>query len=191
MIERWKDVKGFEGLYKVSNFGNIMHKSKGAWKILKNTNSKGDYLSVKLKSNNGSIKYTRIHRIVAETFIPNPLNLPQVNHIDMNKQNNRVDNLEWCSHRENIKKAIELKPSIILGIIKYNKFERPKKIFQYSLEGEYIDCYNTAVEAQQKTGVCKRNILQCANKEPFNKNGGIRKQAGGFVWTFEKKEVVK
>lgn len=101
MEEIWKDVKGYEGLYQVSNFGKIKSLSKNNHnygengKILKGINNKG-YLRVGL-SKNGKAKQYPIHRIVAETFIDNVYNLPCVNHIDENKMNNRADNLEWCS----------------------------------------------------------------------------------------------
>ena len=99
--EIWKDIKGYEGLYQVSNFGKIKSLSKNNHnygengKILKGINNKG-YLRVGL-SKNGKAKQYPIHRIVAETFIDNVYNLPCVNHIDENKMNNRADNLEWCS----------------------------------------------------------------------------------------------
>lgn len=99
--EIWKDIKGYEGLYQVSNFGKIKSLSKNNYnygengKILKGINNKG-YLRVSL-SKNGKAKLYSIHRIVAETFIDNIYNLPCVNHIDENKMNNRADNLEWCS----------------------------------------------------------------------------------------------
>lgn len=67
-------------------------------------------------------------------------------------------------------------------MVNYNKYVKTKKILQYTLEGKYIATYNNSKEASQATGVCQRNILQVANKEPFNKKGNIRKQVGGYVW---------
>lgn len=190
MKEVWTDVKGFEGVYKISDRGNLKHYTKRfGWRTLKNTNKNGWYLNVVLRGD-GFKKSVKIHRLVAEAFIPNLNHYKCINHIDMNKQNNRVENLEWCSYKENSQKAQKEKPEIVLGMINYNKFIKPKKIQQFSLDGKFISEYNNAEEASSITGVCARNILQVANKTPFNKRGSIRKQAGGFVWKFKGKEVV-
>lgn len=189
MEEIWKDVNGFEGIYQISNKGNLKHYTKRfGWRVLKNTNKKGWYFNVILRGD-GFSKSVKLHRIVAETFIPNPNHYKCVNHIDMNKQNNSIENLEWCSQKENNLKAQKEKPEIILGMVNYNKFIRPKKIQQFSLDGKLISEYNNAKEASNRTGVCARNILQVANKTPFNANGNSRKQAGGFIWKF-KEEVI-
>ena len=97
MKEVWKDIQDYEGFYQVSNLGRI--KSLGnsktrKEKILKPIYHK-QYYQITLSKNNIRIQY-RVHRLVAEAFIPNPDNLPQVNHKDENKLNNYVDNLEWC-----------------------------------------------------------------------------------------------
>lgn len=102
MQEIWKPVLGYEGLYEVSNLGNIrnmltnkiFHIKKGC-----------PYKKVRLKNSNGEAKNLYVHRIVAEAFIDNHDNLPQVNHIDGNKLNNNADNLEWVSSSENIRHA--------------------------------------------------------------------------------------
>lgn len=81
------------------------------------------------------------------------------------------------------------------GRKRYGKSKEPKtrfrngSILQYSLDGEFINSYYCATEASRVTGVCARNILQVANKEPFNSSGSIRKQAGGYIWKFEKEVV--
>lgn len=106
MQEIWKDIKNYEGLYKVSNLGNVKSLPKKAGrsnrkeKILNfNKNSKG-YLRVEL-SKDKKRKQCLVHRLVAETFIPNYNNLPQINHKDENKENNYIDNLEWCDNKYN------------------------------------------------------------------------------------------
>ncbi len=109
--EIWKDIVGFEGYYQVSNFGNVKsleRKCKALGNKLRTVPSKAKavtidrygYPKVSLDKDGHSYYFT-IHRLVAQTFIPNPENKPQVNHIDGNKQNNCVENLEWCTAKEN------------------------------------------------------------------------------------------
>ena len=101
-MEEWKDIKGYEGLYQVSNLGRV--------KSLSNTNTRKEkilkpiyharYYQITLSKNNIRIQY-RVHRLVAEAFIPNPDGLPIINHKDENPLNNNVDNLEWCDSKYN------------------------------------------------------------------------------------------
>lgn len=105
-MEVWKDIKGYEGLYQISNFGRVkslprMMKNRKCEEIIKTPSvlPKG-YLKVSL-CRNGKTKYCFIHRLVAEAFIPNPDNLPCVNHKDCNTSNNNVHNLEWVTYKEN------------------------------------------------------------------------------------------
>ena len=106
MEEIWKDIKGYEGLYKVSNLGKIkslkrnINKRKCDEIIKKPSILPKGYLQMAL-CKNGNTKYTSIHRLVAEAFIPNPYNLPCVNHKDNNPQNNVVSNLEWITYKDN------------------------------------------------------------------------------------------
>ena len=110
-MEIWKDIKGFEGYYQVSNMGRI--KSLERWvirnkkgrlhvkaRIIKGCIETRGYSAVTL-TNNGKRTYARIHRLVADAFLNNPFNKPEVNHIDGNKQNNKVSNLEYCTRIEN------------------------------------------------------------------------------------------
>ena len=109
-MEIWKDIKGYEGFYQISNMGRVrsvdrirnskhhgLSKIKG--RMLIPLIQDGYYLATLCK--NGEMKHFRIHRLVAEAFIPNPDNLPFINHIDENKSNNKVDNLEWCTRSYN------------------------------------------------------------------------------------------
>ena len=98
MREEWRDIKGYEGLYQISNLGRVHSYYKRD--ILEPKEDKG-YLRVGLYKN-GKRKPYSIHRLVAEAFIPNPNNYPQVNHKDEDKSNNRVSNLEWCTAKYNI-----------------------------------------------------------------------------------------
>lgn len=184
MLEQWKKIKGFEEFYAVSNLGRIMSfKQDNKGKILKLTNKKGDYFRLHLSSKDKK-RSVSVHRLVAEHFIKNPYLLPTVNHIDGNKQNNAVSNLEWCTQSHNVKESMRIHKDQCKAMNYYNTDLRPKKIMQYSLQGEFIALFKNAKEASVSTGVCARNILQVANKTPFNKKGNIRKQAGGYIWKF-------
>jgi hypothetical protein len=110
MQEIWKPIFGYEGIYEVSNLGNIrsLDRIDFAGRHLKgklfSTTAKESYVTVRL-SKNGNITTFRIHQLVAEAFIPNPDGKPCVNHKDGNKQNNTAENLEWCTHSENNRHA--------------------------------------------------------------------------------------
>lgn len=204
MKEIWKDVVGYEGLYQISSFGRLKHFStRFGWNILKNTNKKGWYFNVVLRSKNGN-RSVKLHRLVAEAFIPNPENKREINHIDLNKQNNRVENLEWCSHKENIQHYIKLaypektdrpinrkrknksikKNNNIPQVVVNRRIYHSRKVLQYSMNGEFLNLFESAKSASKITGVCLRNIHQVASKEPFNSKGAVRKQAGGFIWKY-------
>ena len=112
----WLPIKGYEGIYEVSNDGQVKSLERETWygygymthkeRILKATPGKSGYVILTL-SYNGARKKQLLHRILAETFIPNPKGLPHVNHIDGNKSNNSLDNLEWCTHSENIQHSFD------------------------------------------------------------------------------------
>lgn len=183
--EEWKWVDGFEGVYQISNRGRLksFHKESDGY-ILSNVNKKGGYLSVILRDRKNK-RYTRIHVLVAETFIGNIPKGYQVHHKDGNKQNNDVNNLVIISTKEHNKETMKQYPDYCKGMNDYNKYVRPKKILQYTKDGKFIAEYRNGKEAEIATGVCQRNILQVANKTPFNNKGGYRKQAGGFIWRFD------
>ena len=104
MGEIWKDIKGYEGLYKISSLGNIFSLISGRNRKLKL--SKAGYLMIDLYKN-GEGKWFRVHRLVAEAFIPNPNNYPIVLHLDNNKSNNHYNNLKWGTVQENTQQAYD------------------------------------------------------------------------------------
>ena len=187
MIEEWKDIKGFEGIYQISNLGRLKsYKKVPDGYVLKETNSKGGYLSVILQKDRTHKRYTRIHRLVAENFLSKPdTDEPlHVHHKDGNKQNNHVDNLEWITTKDHYQESLKQNPQIVTGMVNYNKYERPNPICQYTLDGEFIAEYCNSKAAGDATGICQRNILQVAGHEEFSP-GRTRKQAGGFMWKFK------
>lgn len=203
--EIWKPIKDFECFYKISNKGRLMSSFSGKWSIISNVNSKGWYFTIVLS--NGKIKKTeRIHRLVYKTFVGEIPDGMIIHHINGNKQDNRVENLFLLTRKEHAQE--HKKPSVknktrcsnsnkekiiyegaysnsINAIIHYNKYVKTKKIIQCDLSGNYIATYANGKEASLATGVCQRNILQVANKEPYNKKGKVRKQAGGYIWKFK------
>jgi len=187
-MERWKDIPGFEGLYQISSNGRLKSfKQRCDGRILSCKNSKGDYITTVLCGLDVKSRSVSIHRLVAEAFVPNPENKPEVNHIDHDKQNNHASNLEWVTRKENAHHAIKHNPSITKGMVRYNRFIRPRTILQYTNCGKLVAEYPNSVDAQKATGVCYRNILQVANRDEFSP-GRIRSQAGGFVWKFKRSE---
>lgn len=174
VTEEWKDVVGYEGLYKVSNLGNVMSLRHKKTFIMKPFIQRKGYLQVYLRNNNKSRNYFLVHRLVAQAFLPNPNNLPQVNHIDEDKTNNRVDNLEWCTnyynshygnHYERISKALT------------NRNDLSRSIVQFDKNGHFINEYPSVREAERKTGVCNQNISSVCR--------GKIKSAGGYVWKYK------
>ncbi|MBQ4031321.1 MAG: HNH endonuclease [Bacilli bacterium] len=175
MKEVWKDIEGYEGLYKVSNLGNVKsmkyfhHEKEG---ILIGGIKKYGYRQVILVKK-GKVKYMNVHRLVAQTFIPNPLNKPQINHIDGNKLNNCVNNLEWCTPSENQIHAYRtgLKKPLCSEKNKYSK-----KVNQYDVENKLIKTYNAVREAARENGLNPRDISKCCQNK--------RKQVGGYKWEY-------
>jgi len=185
-LEFWKDIALWEGVYQISSHGRLKSfKVDKGGRILSHVNSKGDYLSVVLCQQGRKRYSTRMHRLVANAFIPNPNNYPQVNHKNLNKQDNSVDNLEWVTPEENRLDAIKKGVDFHKGMNNYNKYVRPRQIYQFTLKREFIREYPNSIEAAIITKVCSRNILQVANKEQY-RPGKTRKQAGGFIWAFHK-----
>ena len=119
MIEQeiWKNIKNYEGLYKISNLGRVKSLPKYAGrsyrkaKILKTNLDTNGYVKVILCKNNRT-RFLSIHRLLAEAFIPNPNDYPQINHKDENKQNNSLNNLEWCTCKYNINYGTRTKRNV-------------------------------------------------------------------------------
>lgn len=178
MIEIWKPVKGFEN-YEVSNLGQVKslnyNRTKGT-KILKPGMDTNGYLQVHL-SKNGKHYAKSIHRLVAEAFIPNIDNKPEVNHIDGNKQNNKVENLEWVTRRENNKHAYDtglLKPPVMKG----EENPRARKVICTNT-GEI---FNYIKEAAKKYNVIDSSISACCKGKL--KSAGKLPTGEKLVWRY-------
>lgn len=166
-------IPGYEGMYLVDMLGDVWschepksHK-KGEWvKLVKHVSRKNGYCYANLKKD-GKSHYPRLHRLIAKLFIPIPKkyeNIPQskleVHHIDFDKTNNAVDNLEWLSksdHRD-----------------KHNN----RTVYQYTIDKQFVEKHKNARQASLKTGVCVSNILRVCKGEEG------RTQAGGYIWSF-------
>jgi hypothetical protein len=180
----WKSVDGFDGYYEVSDTGKVrsvdryITDSCGKTRLLKGSmmkqteaagriNSDGYYV-VNLHKNHKSYVIA-VHRIVATAFIENPDNYPTVNHIDGNKHNNNVRNLEWASYKTNNVHALK------------NALRKPRgtRVYQYDATGNFIAKYCSVCNASKHTGVSRSMISHCIN--------GRSKSAGGYLWLkFEK-----
>lgn len=183
--EKWVDIKGYEGLYQISSFGRVSSLSRGL--IMSPFDNRG-YLRVQLYKD-GIARKRLIHVLVAENFLEDrPFPEAQVNHIDFNKHNNHVDNLEWCSGVENVKHAIDYMPGRRealsgemsklgkkYGYLGINASKKP--VIQIALDtGEPVLKFDSAREAARVTGSNYRNISQVCK--------GQRKSHNGFGWVF-------
>ena len=171
------------GLYEVSNLGRVkkikrkiknkyIDRDKAINTILKGSKTQKGYHIIKLTKDK-KIKTIGIHRLVAEAFIPNPNNLPQVNHKDENKTNNKVNNLEWCTVEYNNnygtkKERLKAHHNPII----YESLK--KKVIQYDKNMNKIAEYSSISEASKKNKINDRNISSCCKQK--------RKTAGGFIW---------
>ena len=177
-MEEWRDIKGFEGLYQVSNKGNVKSLERKVWdsrgyyrtvteKILK-ANKKGrGYLYVTLSKDGIDDDYY-VHQLVACAFIPNPQGLPEVNHLSEDKENNCVENLEWVSHEYNAnygtrnKRIAEKNSKPIYGINK--------------VSGLIVE-FPSIMEAEKVLGIAQQNICACCK--------GKLKSCGGYYWMYK------
>ena len=185
--EEWKEVPGYRGIYEISNFGRVKSLERtivyppskfypnGRTRVLKEkiltpcVDKKG-YQFVQLFTN-GNFRSKRVHRLVAEVFIPNIHNFEQVNHKDENKKNNCVDNLEWCTLIYNVN----------YGTGKYRKTLKKRiPVMQYDLEGNFIREYESATAAVKYLGKKQGNanvLLDTCR--------GKYKYMFGYIWKFK------
>lgn len=172
--EIWKDIDGYEGLYKVSNKGRVY--SHISNKVLKRYCSSNGYEHVNLTKNNNS-RYLITHRLVAEAFVENEQNYPCVNHKDEDIRNNSADNLEWCTYQYNSYYGTRI--DRITSLIDYKEVGRKnsKSILQFNLDGSFVKRWDSITNCKGETGYDKSNIVKCCR--------GKIKSAYGYVWRYE------
>ena len=172
----WKDIVGYEGLYQISNRGEVK-KLKNNY-ILKKTLGNRGYYQLSL-TKNGDRHTIRIHRLVAEAFIPNPLNLPQINHKDECKTNNYVDNLEWCTQAYNLdykngqKRRAKARNYEDISKMRSNKMS--KEVAQMDYDGTVVAVWKNAYIAE-KHGYNQSVINQCCL--------GKKETHKGYIWEY-------
>lgn len=177
MAEMWKAVVGFEGFYEVSNEGRVRsldrtiidvdgHKRNYKGGLLTPCDAGKGYRNVMLQAE-GKRRTPRLCRVVAEAWIPNPDNLPQVNHKDENKANDRADNLEWCSAVYNTNYGTGIRRRAV-------KISR--KVAQLDLNGNVVAIWKSIREAEAALGIDNSHISRCCR--------GKLKQTGGYRWQY-------
>lgn len=191
MQEIWKPVplKDYSDLYQVSNLGKVKSLNEGIGKSKKEQNSNHllnlsnhswgyDYVTF---SKNNVRKNMFVHRLVALAFIPNPQNYPVINHKDGNKKNNCVDNLEWCTQKENMQHASKM------GLLNKNHklpkkriksvcFKKAKPVYQFSMDGKLINIWRSGMEASKELSIPNNKIYMCCN--------GKISYSNGFIWSY-------
>lgn len=180
MQEIWKDIDGYEGRYQISNLGNVKSLNYGgrgyARNLVPKINNYGR-LWVELMKD-GKKRQFLIHRLVGMAFIPNPDNLPQINHKDENPKNNRVDNLEWCTGLYNVHYYLERHPNVARERKTPSRRNRRLniRINQIDSDGNIVKVWDDVRTATVATGYNQWSITQCCD--------GVRHTAYGFKWQY-------
>ena len=172
-MRKWKEIKGFEGIYAVNEDGKVLNLTNG--KILKNRKHKTGYLSVILYKDK-KYKSKLVHRLVAEAFLSREEGKPFVNHKDENKENNCIENLEWCS------KIYNSNYGTISQRIKNRRGHEPRRkkpIIQKDKNGNIIQIWDSIGEASRATKTARNSIFECCR--------GKNKTANGFMWNYANK----
>ena len=165
--EIWCPIKDYEGLYEVSDQGRVRSLKFGKERVLNPVRDDGGYLLVNIWKN-GEKKMCKVHRLVSQAFIPNPDNLPEVNHKDEDKTNNKVSNLEWCDRKYNQNYGTRTKRQA-------EKLSKP--ILQYTKSGEFVKEWKSMNDVQRNLGYSKGNISSCCT--------GRLKSAYNFIWKYK------
>ena len=185
--EKWRDIPDYEGLYQASSYGRI----KASARTINYQNGKivqrkerimslikgyGEYLTIGLcKNKKRHLCY--VHRLIAITFIPNPSNLPYINHKDENKYNNKVDNLEWCTQSYNTKYNNAMRRRLDTRF-KNKSHGAEKKVYQYDLQGNLIKIWDSLISINRELGYKYTNISSCCLHKKYHHT------AYGCKWSY-------
>lgn len=187
-LSEWRMVKGHPR-YSVSCNGDVLNWSWGRWsnvKICKIFKEKNGYMKVSIDE-----KKFWVHRIVADAFIPNPQNKPCVDHINTIREDNRVENLQWTTYKENCNNPItnnrQKENAAMLGKFG-SEHPKAKEIVQLTLNGRFVKKWSCAAEVERELGIYRGNITNCCR--------GKNKSAGGYKWMyysdyFKRKKSIK
>lgn len=200
--ETWKPIAGYEGRYEISDNGRVKSlartvpnrhgERKIREKILPQRINRCGYYTVVLCKHCIS-KFKLVHRLIAEAFIPNPENKPFIDHINTVRTDNRIENLRWVSAKENSNNILtkdnvnlathtkEIMQKKLDTLRKNKRVNAPRKVVQYTLDGEYVATYDSYNEAHRKTGVRTRSISEYCR--------GLRLKAGNYIWRHEGDEL--
>ena len=184
MCEIWKDIEGTEGMYRISNRGNVLvhsFRAKGYWDYATITEGEGGYKFVAIYYD-GERKRKLVHRLVAEAFLPNPENLPVVNHKDQNPSNNNAENLEWCTVQYNVTyaNAIDRRRKKTIGVYRSNE-----AVAQYTKDGDFITTYKSARDASFALSGDRTLKAECI----VQVCRGIRNICCGYQWRYADGEI--
>lgn len=167
MEEIWKEIEGYPK-YMISNKGRVCSYRRTKRRIISLQPSEDLYLRAQIYDSDGKERALSVSRLVAKAFIPNPLGLEQVNHKNENVQDNRVENLEWCSPIYNERYGTRGKR---IGA------KLSKRVAQYTLQGKFIKYFTSTIEVQHQLGFNSSSISRACR--------GILKQSKNFVWKYE------
>lgn len=180
-MEIWKDIKGYEDKYRISNLGNVLslnYRNSHKTKPLKPMCNRGGYWVVNLMSHCNR-KTETVHRLVALAFIPNPENKREINHKDFDKGNNKESNLEWCTSKENSRHTVLNGRQFIPNKGKFGWDNHSSKaVVQCTLSGLDLNTYGSMREAERETGIHGAAISACCRKVKHHKS------AGGYTWKY-------
>lgn len=188
MKEEWKDIVGYEEKYQISNKGRVRsihyHRSSSVCdKCLKPRKPAGRYPYVAL-SKDGKVHRVHVHRLVALYFVPNPDNKPQVNHKNGDKADNRAENLEWVTARENTLHARNVLKKKLGGRYKFNLNKSSKKVAQFYVDEKGRE-YKIAVYTNAQAAALVNKLHASAIRECCIGNKNYT-HCGGFLWKYEK-----